>query len=45
MNKFEKWNAVYEQEKKIIKEYKDLMKPHQKAMKHARVMRNNTKKV
>ncbi len=43
MNKFEKWTAVYEAEKKIIKEYKDLMKPHQKAMKHARLMRNQSK--
>ena len=43
MNKYDKWNAVYEAEKKIIEEYKELMKPHQKAMKHARVMRNQYK--
>ena len=44
MNKFEKWTAVYIQEKEIIKQYKDWMKPHQKAMKHARLMRDQSKK-
>jgi hypothetical protein len=44
MNKFEKWKAVYEQEKEIIRNYKEWMKPHQKAMKHARLMRDQSKK-
>ena len=43
MNKYDKWEAVYETEKKIIRDYKELMKPHQKAMKHARLMRNQYK--
>lgn len=44
MDKYIKWNTVYTTEKTIIKEYLDLMKPHQKAMKHARLMRNKYKK-
>ena len=38
-----KWEAEYIKQKSLVTFFKSAMKPHQKAMKHARVMRNQYK--
>lgn len=40
---YNKWNAEYLKKKEIVVALKQSMKPHQDAMKHARVMRNQYK--
>jgi hypothetical protein len=45
MELLQKWESEYQKQKKIISDYKKLMKPHQKAMTHARLMRNQYKKI
>ena len=44
ISKYEEWNKKYQEEKAIVIKLKQQLKPHQIAMRRARVMRNNTKR-
>lgn len=44
ISKYEEWDMKYQKEKDIVIKLKQQLKPHQLAMRRARVMRNNTKR-